>query len=192
MEFVSGGWQAVESAVMGSIQSDNFRFLCYMVGRGWTCSTPHVYSFSASIKRLGPDREVTEEWTIKDATPLHYAITCYSVSAAAALLIAFPELVHVECSVDIVPENGRPRKCRWNPMQLASVFATLYVSCDKPRHNAYRLTAAIMNRVIQNQASVPFLHFATSPERIASAGNDFRSVLAALCLAAEGPHNQSM
>eukprot|EP00961_Rhodomonas_salina_P125041 1685021-Rhodomonas_salina.2 len=133
----------METAVMSSVQSDNFKFVRHMIMSGWTYLQANDSTFSVSINRLGADRQVQEDWHVSNASPLHFAISCGSLNAAAALLVAFPELSTTVCRVEIESElESKSTFALWTPLELASFFADLYCAVDTPRYLAYHQVLA--------------------------------------------------
>lgn len=173
------GESAIETAVMSSVQADNFKFVRHMIISGWSYSYANRSTFSVTINRLGSHRQVKEHWHVSDANPVHYAISCGSLNAAAALVIAFPELSGAVCFVQIESEQGEMTSACWTPLEFASFFAELYAAVDTPRHLAYHQAASVLNALIRNPSKFPFIHHSTPKERLLAAGIDMRVVLAA-------------
>mmetsp|Transcript_27027 Transcript_27027/g.54402 ORF Transcript_27027/g.54402 Transcript_27027/m.54402 type:complete len:269 (-) Transcript_27027:70-876(-) len=179
----AGGRNAMETAVMSSIQADNFKFVRHMIMAGGTYSTPNQCIFSVTINRLGADRQVKEDWHVSNANPLHYAISCGSLNAAVALLIAFPELISEKCAVRIEAEGRKAKRARWTPLSLASFFAQLYLCVDAPRHEGYSRAAAVLERLSTDPQGFPFVHHDTPRERLEASGSDMDVVLTAFAAA---------
>lgn len=154
-------------AIMRSIQSDNYKFIRHMIIHGWTPTNPSACSFPITINRDGEK----EMWQVSQATPLHYAVCSGSLQAAAAILIAFPELAFQTCKV--VTESSRmPAETMWTTLDLTSFFGKLYMTLDRERHLAYTQASLVLLRLQQDPARVPFMQFATARERLEQAGSN--------------------
>lgn len=171
----------LDLAIMRSIQADNYKFIRHMIMAGWSPVNPTACGFSITINRQG-EREV---WQVKRATPLHYAVCCGSLQAAAAILIAFPETASLSCKVEC-SSSHMPLESMWTTHDLTSFFGNLYMSLDEERHTAYKQASSVLLRLKQDPQSLPFMQHASPQERLAAAGTDALQVTSALFSAALG------
>ncbi len=156
--------ETLNFAIMRSIGADNYKFIRDIIMSGWAPTNPTGYSFSLKIHSgLG-----TEEWTISQATPLHYAVCSGSLRAAAAILIAFPDFASMSCKVE-TSSTRMPQRPMWTTLDLTSFFANLYMPLDSDRHLAYRLASSVILQ-LQQGADVSALFANFDSARPAEAG----------------------
>ncbi len=159
----------LDVAIMRSIQADNYKFIRHMIITGWTPAHPTACSFHGQ-------REV---WQVRQATPLHYAVCCGSLQAAAALLIAFPELVDVSCKVETSSDSTQ-REATWTALDLTSFFGNLYMSLDQERHVAYQQASLVLLHMKQNARRFAFMQHDSAKDRLEAAGKNPQEVTAAI------------
>jgi hypothetical protein len=128
---------------------------------------------------------------VRSANLLHYAICIGSFRAATALLVLCPELLLGQCTVSMnSAEQGEDDTELWGSSELARIFCVLYAEQNEAEVSA---TGARYNKALQvlelgehSLSSLPFLGLPTAAERIAAAGCDADTAIAALFGAASG------
>jgi len=167
---------------MRSIQGDNYRFLRHMIILGWSPVNPRACNFSITTKLARSSQ--SEVLSIREASPLHYAICCGSLHAASALLIAFPELAALKCKVKAT--NGTvSREGEFTALDLARYFVSLYVHGNAEKLAAYQQAHAVLLNLHVSPSTVPFISHPTPQARLVAAGKEPHVVAASLYSAAQ-------
>mmetsp|Transcript_13024 Transcript_13024/g.26023 ORF Transcript_13024/g.26023 Transcript_13024/m.26023 type:complete len:322 (-) Transcript_13024:47-1012(-) len=179
VQCVSRDKKATDKAVMSSIQADTYKFVRHMIILGWSYGYPKNCAFSVTINETGRFRDTKEEWSVSQANPLHYAVSCGSLNAAAALIVGFPELARGFCVIEIATEGEPTCTSNWTALDLASYFAKLYSEIDQTRHESYQKASLVLLHLLHNPSRLPYLHHGTAKERLLAAGKDPRVVAAA-------------
>ena len=144
---------------------------------------PEVGAFGESLPR---------QLRVRGASLLHYAICIGSFRAAAALLVACPEMLQGMCSVTVTDGGGETPSLLeelWGAAELARIFCVLYAEEGDAEVSA---TSAMYNQALEvlelgekDAAALPFLGLPTSAQRVAAAGSDSDVVLAAMFAAVD-------
>jgi len=165
-------------AIMRSIQSDNYTFIRHMIIQGWKPANPRTCSFSVRINR---DNVEPELWQVREATPVHYAVCCGSLEAAAGLVVAFPELAFASCEVEAGGgADSMGRRSRWTALEFASFFGSLYVGVDSGRHGAYQEASLVLLHLKEHPRRLPFMLHHTPALRLAAAPKRPHDLLAVI------------
>jgi len=165
----------IELALMRAIKGDNYCFLRYMLVSGWVPRNPNACNFSITIECNSPQE--MEYLHVKDATPLHYAICCGSLKAVAVLIIAFPELVDLSCTIESSSEARDTVRSQWSTLDLVSFFSNLYVNKEQSRHQAYSNLCVLILALQQTRHILPFVNLPSTRERLLAAGKDANEVI---------------
>ncbi len=161
-----------DRAILSSIHADEYGFLREMILKGWRPNVAQCSSLYLSIRENG----VVKQWDLCDATPLHYALCCGSFAAAAAFFIAFPH--HAELCCRAQSPDGQIS--RWTALDLAIFLANVLLSTSVPRAQQFQQASICLIRFREKKLDVPFLVHPTPSARLAAAGNDAASAIAAL------------
>jgi hypothetical protein len=136
------------------------------------------------------DANFPRQLKVRAANLLHYAICIGSFRAAAAVLVACPAMLQGKCFVSMVRTEGviPAEEEAWGPSELARIFCVLYAKEGNPGVRAtctqYNLARRVLERGEEQLSHLPFVALPTVAQRIAAAGVDSETVIAALFAAA--------
>ncbi|EKX31147.1 hypothetical protein GUITHDRAFT_122648 [Guillardia theta CCMP2712] len=173
--------RGMEIALMRSVQSNNFPFVCHMILSGWTPNVvnPTLCHFSVTVHRTTWNQR--DCLHVKNACLLHYAICCGSLQAATALLVAFPHLATLPCTVSGL--HGSEEE-EWSMLELAQFFCDLYKDQKDDLYSAYKMAHMVLTCMHSDPSVLPFINNATPRERLVAGGGEATAMIGALCEAA--------
>jgi hypothetical protein len=136
------------------------------------------------------DANFPRQLKVRAANLLHYAICIGSFRAAAAVLVVCPAMLQGKCFVSVVRTEGATpvEEEAWGPSELARIFCVLYAEEGNPGVRAtgtqYNLARRVLELGEEQLSQLPFVGLPTVAQRIAAAGVDSETVIAALFAAA--------
>jgi hypothetical protein len=183
--------------LMAFVEDDDFHALLEIVRRGGDrVDLKRMCTFSVSLrpeKCSDFGKDCPDEVRVSRANILHYALCICSFHAAAALLVACPELLYGKCSVSMIRnERATPQStptarqelltCKWYPSDVASFFSGLYsqegASPSADEHevdetaNKYDTALVVLDLFERDVQHTQLLGEGTQAQRIAAAGCD--------------------
>lgn len=153
-QLVEDDRSAVDGSILLSIQDDNYKYLRYMIMKGWTPTPVQSCGFDMRIRQGGRDKV----WTIANGTPLQYALCCGKFKTAAGFLVAFPDQLDLRCTVLV---DGVTTT--WSALDIALFFERHFREVSPSRAADYERAANILRQTVRG---IPFNSLATAGERI--------------------------
>jgi hypothetical protein len=178
------------AVVLDVVQRDDYHALFELARRGYqhALSGKKRCGFSLSLKPEGcAVNDLPHSLKVRGANLLHYAVSIGSFRAAAALIIASPELLKGTCVV------SNEREVVWTAKDLARLFCVLNDSANTTVPTSdisqtsvmFDLAVKVLELSETDSSKLPFVALPTVEERIAAAGCDADVALAAFFEAAQ-------
>jgi hypothetical protein len=170
-----------DTAILRSIQADNYKFISHMIAAGWEPTSPKSCGFVITML----EHEQKEVWEVTGATPLHYAICCGRLQSATALLVAFPQYAQMRCEIkrqsqSTSPTLGHDQVSHWSVLDLAVHFMRVFQSKNHVRAEAYEKASLVLMQLNQDKSQLPFVSLPTAGERLRAAGDCAITAMGAL------------